>query len=236
MARKQATSITEIADAALEQITRHGFRRTQMADVAKAIGVSAGTLYLYVENKEALLALASLHLLGENLENAALPFKEKSRQSLVELFIEKASLWARWPRLERAIQEKDVSRETLEEVGVEIYDLIARHKRAILLLDRLASELPEVAPVHTENARGRLNAFLVDLVQSTGTVTLDRDAISAIARMANEVLSWSAMHRHRPGFDAQPMGSLTEGDVRTLASRAFAATLSAALDPRPVES
>src|SRR5262245_540694 len=33
---------------------QQGYRRTQMADVAERLGVAKGTLYLYVEGKEAL--------------------------------------------------------------------------------------------------------------------------------------------------------------------------------------
>ncbi len=34
-----------------------GYRRTQMDDIATAVGVAKGTLYLYVESKEALFDL-----------------------------------------------------------------------------------------------------------------------------------------------------------------------------------
>ena len=76
MPRKQATTLSEIAEAALNHISRHGFKQTQMSDIAKATGTSAGTLYLYVENKEALLALTSSFLLNPaELEASPLPFK-----------------------------------------------------------------------------------------------------------------------------------------------------------------
>ena len=49
-----------------------GYRRTQMDDVAAALGVAKGTLYLYVESKEALFDLV-LPLLSEGLGPIALP-------------------------------------------------------------------------------------------------------------------------------------------------------------------
>src|SRR6188508_3460717 len=42
---------------ATDVFVEQGYRRTQMADVADAMGVAKGTLYLYVESKEALFDL-----------------------------------------------------------------------------------------------------------------------------------------------------------------------------------
>src|SRR4051812_47540229 len=42
---------------ATDVFIEHGYRRTQMADVAEAMAVAKGTLYLYVESKEALFDL-----------------------------------------------------------------------------------------------------------------------------------------------------------------------------------
>ena len=47
--------------AATAVFLRQGYRRTQMADVAEELGVAKGTLYLYVESKEALFEQALLH-------------------------------------------------------------------------------------------------------------------------------------------------------------------------------
>src|SRR6185369_14017595 len=45
--------VARATDVFIEQ----GYRRTQMADVAAAMGIAKGTLYLYVESKEALFDL-----------------------------------------------------------------------------------------------------------------------------------------------------------------------------------
>ena len=43
-----------ILGAALELFGRYGYRRTSVDDIARRAGVAKGTVYLYVENKEAL--------------------------------------------------------------------------------------------------------------------------------------------------------------------------------------
>src|SRR5258705_6095582 len=48
----------QLVDCATKVFVEQGYRRTQMADVATAMGVAKGTLYLYVQSKEALFDFA----------------------------------------------------------------------------------------------------------------------------------------------------------------------------------
>ena len=56
--RKSPERLSEIAAAAVEVFIRAGYSGAQMDDVAALVGVAKGTLYLYVESKEALFDLA----------------------------------------------------------------------------------------------------------------------------------------------------------------------------------
>ncbi|MEQ9520067.1 MAG: helix-turn-helix domain-containing protein [Parvibaculum sp.] len=229
MARKQATTLNEIGKAAAAYITRHGYKQTQMADLAKEIGVSAGTLYAYVANKEALLNLATEFLIDpRQLSDVDLPIQARSRDELVKLFVKTAEKWARWPRLSHALTEVKTDHETLRAIGDEIYSLIRQHGPAILFLDRLANELPDIASVHLDQVRGGLLRDLATLLLNAGA-RQGPYATAIIARAAMEGISWSAMHRLREGLTHQPTGDLTEDDIRGLASETFAHALRAAL-------
>lgn len=229
MARKQATSLIEIANAAVTYITRHGYKQTQMAGLAKEIGVSAGTLYTYVENKEALLHLAAEFLIDPApLEQASLPFKGYPRSELVEKFIKAVLDRAQWLILKNALAENRTDPETLRLIGDEVYGLIDTHGRSILFLDRLANEIPEFTSVHMDSVRGGFTGDLVMLLLKAGSKH-GPYGTGIIARAATEGISWSAMHRHHEGMARQPIGDLTEADIRGLASRTFAAALRAAL-------
>src|SRR5215468_12635515 len=46
--------LDQLIASAIKVFTTRGYRRAQMADVARELGVSPGTLYNYVESKEAL--------------------------------------------------------------------------------------------------------------------------------------------------------------------------------------
>ncbi len=52
--RRKEARPEEILDAALQLFTEKGFSSTRMIDVAKAAGISKGTLYLYFDSKEAI--------------------------------------------------------------------------------------------------------------------------------------------------------------------------------------
>src|SRR5437016_5671494 len=58
MARvRPADRLDQLVDCAAGVFRARGYRRTQMADVARAMGIAPGTLYLYVASKEALFDL-----------------------------------------------------------------------------------------------------------------------------------------------------------------------------------
>ncbi len=234
MARKQATTLTEIAEAALVHISAHGFKQSQMSDIAKQIGISAGTLYLYVENKEALLGLASTYLLDRAmLETAPLPLKAVPREKLVVLFTTTAQDRQKWPALKQAIAMKASDAESFKAVGYDLYDLISDNRRAIWFFDRLAFELPEFAAIQLNAMRGRTLKLLTELLAANGQSSIAPDALAIIARSALEILAWSAMHRHADGLGAQPTDSLSEETIRDLAVLAFNGALQAAFKEKP---
>src|SRR5690349_7605818 len=60
MARKTPPDrLPQLIACATTVFIEQGYRRTQMDDIAAALGVAKGTLYLYVESKEALFDLVA---------------------------------------------------------------------------------------------------------------------------------------------------------------------------------
>src|SRR5215813_7228198 len=49
--------LEQLVECATRVFVEQGYARTQMSDVAEALGVAKGTIYLYVESKEALFDL-----------------------------------------------------------------------------------------------------------------------------------------------------------------------------------
>ena len=66
--RRKEARPAELLEAALTLFVEKGFAATRSEEVAKAAGVSKGTLYLYFPSKEELLKAVIQHFLGTEIE------------------------------------------------------------------------------------------------------------------------------------------------------------------------
>jgi len=66
--RKVEVRREEILDAAAAEVTRRGFARTRVADVASALGVSTALVFYHFGTKEKLFAAALEHAVNQDLE------------------------------------------------------------------------------------------------------------------------------------------------------------------------
>ena len=148
--RRPPDRFAQILDAALTVFSRQGFRRTQMNDVAKEAGVAPGTLYSYVESKEALFALvlARAHEPGAPLP-AELPVRAPTNEDLVAAIGEGVRWEDRLPTLHAALRRTRVTdaRAELDAVIGELWDLFADTREVADLLERSARDWPDLAIV-----------------------------------------------------------------------------------------
>jgi AcrR family transcriptional regulator len=70
MPREASAKRTRILDAALLRISRYGFRRTSMEDIATEAGISRAALYLQFRNKEEIFRGVAEELQRDALERA----------------------------------------------------------------------------------------------------------------------------------------------------------------------
>ena len=142
MARRIPTHRFEtLVRAATEVFIARGYRLTQMSDIAEAVGVAKGTLYGYVESKDALLVLclAKADDPGPIELPASLPLPALPPGALGQSVKEALVAESAQPRLESALAQtgpvESVSAEA-RAVLSELYDLMAAHRHRIKLLDR----------------------------------------------------------------------------------------------------
>src|SRR5437588_13029110 len=81
--KRSRERLLAIVDAATEVFARSGFAATQMVDIARAAGVSVGTLYNYVEGKGALLLLAAERPFIDITSGRPLPVAAPDRVALL---------------------------------------------------------------------------------------------------------------------------------------------------------
>ena len=134
----------DLVEAATAVFLEQGYRRTQVADVAARMGLSKGSIYTYVESKEALFDCVLRHAdhseridLPETLP-VATPLPEATLEMVQRRLAQESTL----PSLNGALSRArviDVGLE-LETVLGELYDALARHRTAIKLLDRCAPD------------------------------------------------------------------------------------------------
>ena len=194
--------LAKLVDCATEVFIAQGYQRTQMADVAKALGVAKGTLYLYVESKDALFDLVArcaddAHPF-EKLP--ALPIRTPKPAATVKYIRERLAKQQVPAALTAALATKRVAdpRAELEGIVRDLYDALARNRRGIKLLDRSAPEYPELAALWFEGARGGLVGLLAQYLEDRSRRKLLRPVPNAAvaARLLIETVIFWAVHRH----------------------------------------
>jgi AcrR family transcriptional regulator len=140
--------LQQVVQTAANVFIEQGYRRTQMADIAEALGLAKGTLYLYVESKEALFDLVVRHADDEGRANALpLPIRTPRTGATLRYVREELERHQRLPRIAEALARRrvsDVARE-LEDIVRELFQALARNRRRIKLIDRSARDYPELA-------------------------------------------------------------------------------------------
>jgi AcrR family transcriptional regulator len=192
----------EMIDAATRVFIAQGYRRTQMVDVASAMGIAKGTLYLYVESKEALFDAVVRHADQPHpiLPPAALPLRTpRPEDTLAEVerrLVDDGAL----PALVAALNRSRVVDVRAELNGVlrELYDALAGHRNGIKLLDRCALDYPELAKLWyragREGALALLTRYLEDRARRGRLRRFDDAAVAT--RIVLETLIFWAVHRH----------------------------------------
>lgn len=184
---------------------RRGYRGARTADVAARAGMSAGSLFTYVESKEALFHLVVLHGLGLLPERpAALPLRTAGLGETFAL-LERALGEAPVPRIRAALatdEPADVAQE-LRGIVEERYDLIERHWPLLAVIERCATEMPELEALWFGGARAASYAELGQYLERRMAKGLLRPMpdVTVAARVVTESVSWFAWHRHQ-GRDA----------------------------------
>ena len=229
MRRKAENRLEDIAEAAVTCFTDMGIKRTQMADVARTAGVSAGTLYLYVTSKEALFHLAILRVCGRPLDNLPLPLADPGIGETVSIYAARVAEVAEWPALRAALAPgAKPDRATLAAIGGELYDMLHEARRAIWLLDHCAREVPEFDALLSTGMRSHYRDDIATVaLKAAGRTGAPDTALRLAARLAIEIIAWAAMHRTKE-TTANLIDGLDEAGARKTATESFAAVLLAA--------
>jgi AcrR family transcriptional regulator len=216
MARPRTIDVAGVVDAARDVFARHGLRRALMSDIARAAGVSVGTLYNIATSKDALFL--AIFLEPADLAEQALPLPIPAPAELVERVS---------GRLTRAValpaQAAALLRPRADDPGTELhaliaerYDAIAQNWKLLSAVEQTARDIPEVAVLYYDQGRGnQINELARYLALRIAAGQLRDVDAKATARFIIEAVAWWAWHRHEdhqapPLDDAAARGLLQD--------------------------
>jgi AcrR family transcriptional regulator len=191
---------SRLVDAATKTFVARGYRLTQMADVAEALGVAKGTLYGYVESKEALFdaAVRFADSQGALPEPSELPWPTPEAGSTVKYVQTRLMEEVRQLVLVTALSAPQTS-SRMGDFEAVIRDLLRRmsgSRRALKLVDRCAVDHPQLAAVWFQEGRyglvGLLAAYL-ERRSCTGEIRRIPN-VQLAARMVLETIALWAIH------------------------------------------
>lgn len=141
----------KLLDAAASAFVEHGFQRTQMEDVADRLGVSKGTVYRAVDSKDELLA--AVVEWGDNPDIAADVDPATLGGIATTAAAVVAELTAAIGALElttsvldrRPLAASESVGDEIERLAIGVFEAMRSRRTAIMVLDRCAIEIPELA-------------------------------------------------------------------------------------------
>jgi len=182
----------QIATVATTHFGRLGYRATKTADVAAQANMSTGSLFTYVESKEALFHLVFLYWFEMSSEHLpVLPVATPGEGETLAV-IEAGLGHIEMPRIRAALLDDEPAdaAEELREILEERYALLEHYWPLLAVIERCAVEMPA------------LEATWFGLVRAGTSEELGRYLERRMAAgLVTESLSWFAWHR-REGRDA----------------------------------
>lgn len=194
----------QIIDTATNIFIRNGYKRSKMEDVTKKLGLSTGSIYRYFKSKEALFDLV-IRVNIENVDLQAIKWPLASTQDTLR-FLEKATLLERrFPTLTQCLQQNGCGehRQQFTQIIGEIYDVLAKYRIGIKLIESSALDWPELAELWFKKRRQQMFTLLTSYIEKSivqGHIP-EVVNINASVRFVVNTITFFAIHRH---FDIIP--------------------------------
>jgi len=186
--------------AAARVFARTGLKQARMTDIAREMGVAHGSLYNYVESKEALflLLVEQWGRPGLQIGDRELPLRTPPMADIVEQLRRRVHDAFPLPALDAALKRKHVpdAGAELRAIVLELFVQTERSRDGATILERSAREVPELFGLFFEQVRRDLFARLTRYV-ATRMTTGDFHSADpqTAARFIIESVTFFARHR-----------------------------------------
>jgi AcrR family transcriptional regulator len=196
------TRLQDVVTAATHVFAVEGYRRTQMATIARELGASPGTIYNYVEGKQALFFLVLRRCFGDKpgAQPPSIPVPTPSAEDIAAWFRGRLDFVDDFPRMEQALRRRrarDINEELIDVVG-ELYDVLERMSDGLEVLERSMTDWPQLLAEFLRVRQTLLDRVVRYLSQrlAVGQIRAVPD-VEAAARVLIESTSWLARRRSR---------------------------------------
>jgi len=213
--------------AGLGVFAERGLKRARIGDIADRMGAAHGTIYNYVESKEALFwLLVDRGLTSEPIEiPEELPVRAPTPERVLERLAEQIVAAFPLPKLDAALARRRVSDAAaeLDDVLAELYDRTLATRQLAAAIERSSMDLPEMFQLFFVRVRrglfAQVQAYIEKRVKSGHFLAVGN--AEAAAHYLLETITVFARHRFA---DPDPMQA-SEQQIRAttlhLLSRSF---------------
>ena len=219
MRPKDPQFLEKLLESAAKVFAQKGLAKSRMSDIAQDMGVATGSLYTYVENKEALF----FFLMERGTDDspirlpAELPLPAPTPEAIEIRLEEQIAKHFALPQLDQALKRRKVENVQRELVGIvnELYERTAATRRVASAIERSAVDLPGLFALYfLDIRRTTLRKFsrYVESRAKRGKFRLFKEPEVA-ARLMVETVIFAARHRHLdpdlPGWDEDTVRQTT---------------------------
>jgi AcrR family transcriptional regulator len=198
--------------------------------------VSPGNLYNYVDSKDALFYLVLRRMFGERPGDRALelPVTGASVTVTSEWVAKRLDFVSDFPELERALARRRSASQDAEVEGIvgELYDVLARMRLGVDMIERSVEDLPELAEVFGELRRELFTRYERYLRQKVKARRVRVAEPEAVAHLIVELCWWAAGRRPH---DPQASG-ISDSTARRAVCRFIADALTSGCGPSRASS
>jgi AcrR family transcriptional regulator len=198
--QRSADFVPRLLQAAARVFARQGLKASRMADIAREMGVAHGSLYNYVESKEALFLLLVDQWGRADFDprDRELPLKTPPMDSIVSRLRQRVAETFPLPALDAALKRRRPANPEAELRAVvrELFDRTERSREGATILERSARDVPELFGLFFEQVRRdlfeRLTKYVTIRMQDGAFHTTDP---RTAARFIIESVTFFARHR-----------------------------------------
>jgi AcrR family transcriptional regulator len=187
--------LPKLLDAAAATFVEHGFQRTQMDDIAERLGVSKGTIYRSIDSKESLFAAVLMWAdkpdrIPDSGLNPPSTIDELATTVTVDLAAATTTLeLVAVVGERRRLRSRAAIGDEIEHLVVDLYGVMHARRTAIMVLDRCAGEIPELAAVWFGEGRYALVDFWTDYLRLRHIAIAATVDAEILARTIVEILT-----------------------------------------------